>query len=125
MDMPDIRPDPPPSAPTSKWRSWTLPGASWLRLGRKPTANGNGKGKAKEEGADGESIYSPRIKLTYAPPTPLPAPFPQTLALEGLHLYIASSIFVRHTLNALYTDLAVTLQRVRVHGSQESGMRLS
>ncbi|GJE92326.1 hypothetical protein PsYK624_084800 [Phanerochaete sordida] len=119
----DVHPDPPPSVPAPKRRSWILPGAAWLGLRPKPVAHVNLVSKEKSKGSDaeGESIYSPRVKLTYTPPTPLPAPFPKTLAIEGLHLYIASSIFVRHTLNALYTDLAVTLQRVRVHGSQESG----
>ncbi|KAI0079157.1 hypothetical protein K474DRAFT_1582671, partial [Panus rudis PR-1116 ss-1] len=63
-----------------------------------------------------ESIYSPRIRLEYTPPVPLPAPFPRTLSIEGLHLYIASSVFMRHTMNALYTDLDVEIRRVRVHG---------
>lgn len=115
----DVRPDPPAAAPAAKRRAWTLPGAALLGLKPKPAAVS--REKARDGAAEDESIYSPRIRLTYTPPAPLPAPFPKTLTLEGLHLYIASSIFVRHTLNALYTDLAVTLRRVRVHGSQESG----
>ncbi|OCH84367.1 hypothetical protein OBBRIDRAFT_799151, partial [Obba rivulosa] len=38
------------------------------------------------------------------------------IAAAGLPLYMASSVFVRHTLNTLYPDLRVTLRRVRVHG---------
>ena len=30
-------------------------------------------------------------------------------------MYLASSVFVRHTLNALYSDLAVALNKVSVH----------
>ncbi|GBE84532.1 hypothetical protein SCP_0605110 [Sparassis crispa] len=66
--------------------------------------------------ADEVGIYSPRIRLAYTPVVPLPAPFPRTLHIEGLPLYLASSVFVRHTLNALYTDLHVELRGVRVHG---------
>ncbi|KAF8625343.1 hypothetical protein AX17_006885 [Amanita inopinata Kibby_2008] len=58
-----------------------------------------------------ESIYSPKIRLLYTPPIALPAPFPKTLHVEGLPLYIASSTFVRHTLKALYTDLEVELHK--------------
>ncbi|EKM53144.1 uncharacterized protein PHACADRAFT_197569 [Phanerochaete carnosa HHB-10118-sp] len=109
----DVRPDPPAAVSPPKRRMWTFPGAIWLGLRPKPSVNTSTsvRAKTKDGGADGESIYGPRIKLTYTPPTPLPAPFPKTLAFEGLHLYIASSIFVRHTLNALYMDLAVTLRR--------------
>jgi hypothetical protein len=35
--------------------------------------------------------------------------------LLGLSMYIASSVFVRHSLRALYTGLEVELQRVRVN----------
>ncbi|CDO73929.1 hypothetical protein BN946_scf185016.g86 [Trametes cinnabarina] len=66
------------------------------------------------------SIYSPNIRLVYRPPTPFPPPFPRTLQVEGLSLYLASSALLRHTLNALYTDLHVELQRVRVHGARPS-----
>lgn len=105
--------------PLSAKSSWNIPGASWLGLGEKSkTSSGNGKAKEEDET---EGIYSPRIRLTYTPPTPLPAPFPETLHAEGLHLYIASSIFLRHTLNALNTDLRVELRHIRVHGGQESG----
>ncbi|KAI0666363.1 hypothetical protein C8Q78DRAFT_1059110 [Trametes maxima] len=66
------------------------------------------------------SIYSPNIRLVYRPPTPFPPPFPRTLHVEGLSLYLTSSVILRHTLNALYTDLQVELQRVRVHGPRSS-----
>ena len=59
----------------------------------------------------GASIYSPRIQLLYTPPTRLP-PLPQTLQIEGLPMYHASSVFVRHTLNMFYTDLSVELRRL-------------
>lgn len=96
---------------------------SWLKnaLGLSDTADSaretktHEKAKAKEEDDTG-SIYSPRVRLTYTPPIPLPAPFPKTLHVEGLHLYTASSVFLRHTMNALYTDLHVELSRVRVQG---------
>ena len=106
--------------PLSAKSSWNIPGASWLGLGDKSKTS-SGNGKAKEDADETEGIYSPRIRLTYTPPTPLPAPFPETLHAEGLHLYIASSIFLRHTLNALNTDLRVELRHIRVHGGQESG----
>ncbi|KAI0764626.1 hypothetical protein C8Q74DRAFT_1282998 [Fomes fomentarius] len=80
----------------------------------------------KEKEDDEISIYSPNIRLEYRPPAPFPPAFPKTLHVEGLPLYLASSAFVRHTLNALYTDLRVELQRVRVHGprsSSTSGLR--
>ncbi|KAI0325553.1 hypothetical protein GY45DRAFT_1330096 [Cubamyces sp. BRFM 1775] len=75
------------------------------------------KGKPTD---DGTSIYSPNIRLVYRPPTPFPPPFPRTLQIEGLPLYLTSSVILRHTLNALYTDLRVELQRVRVHGPRSS-----
>ncbi|KAK7468367.1 hypothetical protein VKT23_002883 [Stygiomarasmius scandens] len=62
-----------------------------------------------------ESIYSPKVRLSYTPPAQLPAPFPKTLTVEGIPLYLASSVFIRHTLNALYTDLHVTLHKVVVN----------
>jgi hypothetical protein len=79
-----------------------------------------------------ESIYSPRVKLEYTPPTSLPPPFPRTLHVEGachepsfahamngtyigLPLYLASAAFMRHTMNALYSDLKVTLMKVAVN----------
>lgn len=33
---------------------------------------------------DVETIYSPKIRLSYTPPIALPAPFPKTLHVEGL-----------------------------------------
>ncbi|KAI0309347.1 hypothetical protein OF83DRAFT_1072184 [Amylostereum chailletii] len=65
------------------------------------------------------SIYSPRIRLSYTPPTPLPSPLPTTLHIEGLPLYIASSVFIRHTLHALYTDLELELRAVRVNSTSQ------
>ena len=75
-------------------------------------------------------IYSNRIKLEYTPPIALPSPFPRVLAVEGslnpyplttahqfvvgLHLYTASSTFVRHTLSAFYTNLEVDIRKVTV-----------
>ncbi|KAI0354011.1 hypothetical protein OH77DRAFT_533008 [Trametes cingulata] len=75
---------------------------------------------AKSNHDDDTSIYSPNIRLVYRPPTPFPPPFPRTLHVEGLPLYLASSVLLRHTLNALYTDLRVELQRVRVYGPRSS-----
>ncbi|KAJ7471296.1 hypothetical protein B0H11DRAFT_2041151 [Mycena galericulata] len=65
-------------------------------------------------GEDVDSIYSPNVRLAYTPPVALPAPFPKTLHIEGLPMYLASSVFVRHTLNALYADLKVVLNKVTV-----------
>ncbi|KAK7062615.1 hypothetical protein VNI00_000103 [Paramarasmius palmivorus] len=67
-----------------------------------------------------ESIYSPKVRLSYTPPVELPTPFPKTLHIEGLPLYIASSAFVRHTLNTLYSDLRVTLHKVVVNTPKSS-----
>ncbi|KAJ7083661.1 hypothetical protein B0H15DRAFT_850307 [Mycena belliarum] len=61
---------------------------------------------------DAPTLYSPAVRLAYTPPAPLPAPLPRTLHVEGFSLYLASSVFVRHTLNALYADLAVALNKV-------------
>ncbi|KZT27787.1 hypothetical protein NEOLEDRAFT_1146227 [Neolentinus lepideus HHB14362 ss-1] len=66
---------------------------------------------------DVEEIYSPKVTLSYTPPTALPPPFPRTLHLEGLPLYMASSVFVRHTMKALYTDLSVELRKMTVQSS--------
>ncbi|KAI0029903.1 hypothetical protein K488DRAFT_7336, partial [Vararia minispora EC-137] len=62
------------------------------------------------------SIYSPKIRLSYTPPAALPSPFPRTFHIDGLPLYLASAVFVRHTLSAIYTDLSVELRSVRVNG---------
>ncbi|KAL4258545.1 hypothetical protein AB1N83_011315 [Pleurotus pulmonarius] len=61
-----------------------------------------------------ETIYSPKIRLSYTPPIALPAPFPKTLHVEGLPLYLSSAVFIRHTLNALYSDTQVILRKVVV-----------
>ncbi|KAI0827221.1 hypothetical protein BC628DRAFT_212528 [Trametes gibbosa] len=66
------------------------------------------------------SIYSRNVRLVYRPPMPFPPPFPHVLQVEGLSLYLTSSVILRHTLNALYTDLRVELQHVRVHGPRTS-----
>ncbi|KAG9219928.1 hypothetical protein CCMSSC00406_0009531 [Pleurotus cornucopiae] len=63
---------------------------------------------------DVETIYSPKIRLSYTPPIALPAPFPKTLHVEGLPLYLSSAVFIRHTLNALYSDTQVILRKVVV-----------
>lgn len=61
-----------------------------------------------------ENIYSPKIRLTYTPPVALPSPFPRILSIEGLPLYLASSVFIRHTMKTLYSDLRVELRKVVV-----------
>jgi len=65
--------------------------------------------------ADIEAIYSPKVKLKYTPPIALPSPFPRTLGVEGLPLYMASSTFIRHTMRTLYSDLRVELRKMSVH----------
>ncbi|KAH7909096.1 hypothetical protein BJ138DRAFT_1156108 [Hygrophoropsis aurantiaca] len=67
-----------------------------------------------------ESIYSPNVRLVYTPPVALPSPFPRTLRVEGLPLYMASSVFVRHTMKALYSDLNVELRKLTVQSSPSS-----
>ncbi|EJD45620.1 hypothetical protein AURDEDRAFT_144964 [Auricularia subglabra TFB-10046 SS5] len=62
----------------------------------------------------GASIYAPNIRLSYTPPTQLPPPFPATLHVEGIPLYHASAVFVRHTLVTLYSDLRVELRHCTV-----------
>ena len=66
------------------------------------------------DASEDENVYSPTIHLSYTPPVQLPVPFPKTFHVEGLSLYLASSSFIRHTMNALYSDLAVSLDRVSV-----------
>ena len=39
----------------------------------------------------------------------------------GLPLYMASSVFIRHTLKTLYTDLHLEMRRVHVVGSGPEG----
>ncbi|KAH9973662.1 hypothetical protein BGW80DRAFT_1171162, partial [Lactifluus volemus] len=59
-------------------------------------------------------LYSPSIRLEYTHPMAVPAPLPQSFHVEGwLPLYLASAMFVRHTLNALYADLGVELCTLR------------
>ena len=80
-----------------------------------------------EAQGDIEPIYSSRIQLTYTPKGlertlhiqgELAVPYstgitPTDRIRLGAPLYITSSGFVRHTLNALYSDLRVDLLRVR------------
>ncbi|KZT64807.1 hypothetical protein DAEQUDRAFT_732163 [Daedalea quercina L-15889] len=96
-------------------------------IGRKHDSASNGAGgkdlhwEGRTTQPDVESIYSRYIRLSYTPPHPLPAPFPRTFTIEGSALYLASSAFVRHTLNALYTDLQVNITRARIVGGRGSG----
>ncbi|KAF8650739.1 hypothetical protein AX16_005112 [Volvariella volvacea WC 439] len=71
--------------------------------------------KHSPEDATSERIYSDKVRLSYTPPVALPAPFPRTLHIEGFPLYLTSSLFVKHTMNALYSDLHVVLRRVIVN----------
>ncbi|KAI0746402.1 hypothetical protein C8Q80DRAFT_1271302 [Daedaleopsis nitida] len=127
---PDARPDGPGELSDQEWEirtgraiyvlQQTLP--TFFTTGLISSVDTSGSNSRVKE--DNEiSIYSPNIRLEYRPPTPFPPPFPRTLHVEGLPLYLASSSFVRHTLNALYTDLRVELERVRVHGPRSSGTR--
>ncbi|KAJ7600340.1 hypothetical protein C8J56DRAFT_846870 [Mycena floridula] len=59
---------------------------------------------------DTEKIYSPKIRLTYSPPPP----FPKNLMVEGLPIYIGTSMLVRHTFNMLYSDVKVVVKKVEV-----------
>ncbi|KAG8766102.1 hypothetical protein FRC12_007089 [Ceratobasidium sp. 428] len=59
-------------------------------------------------------IYARNIRLRYAPPERLPAPFPETLQIEGLPLYFASAAIVRTSLNTLYHDMHLALKSVEV-----------
>ncbi|KIK63951.1 hypothetical protein GYMLUDRAFT_71416 [Collybiopsis luxurians FD-317 M1] len=72
------------------------------------------KGHQSRKGKERVPIFSPQIRLTYTPPTPLPHPFPEKLTIEGKPLYFTSAVFVRHTLNTLYSDLKVALIKVAV-----------
>jgi len=58
-------------------------------------------------------VYSPSIYLQYTHPTALLVPLPQNLQVKGLPLYIASAMFVRHTINAIYTNLSIKLCMIR------------
>ena len=75
---------------------------------------GHREGNSKEAGNNSKGIYARSVRLEYTPPVALPAPFPRALHIEGLPLYVASSVFVRTTLNALYTDLAVNMHKVQL-----------
>jgi len=76
--------------------------------------NGKGKEKAYSDAPGEDGIYSRHICLEYTPPVALPGPFPRVLTLEGLPLYVASSLFVRHSVNALYTDVEVSMRNFHV-----------
>ncbi|KAF7315803.1 hypothetical protein MIND_00096400 [Mycena indigotica] len=80
---------------------------------------------ASQSSQDVDMIYSPNIRLSYTPPTALPPPLPKTLHIEGISMYLASSVFVRHTMNALYADTRVALNKVAVdtHGVKSKGSR--
>ncbi|KAJ6617585.1 hypothetical protein B0H10DRAFT_2033082 [Mycena sp. CBHHK59/15] len=86
-----------------------------------PVANANPLDYHVTPDEDVESIYSPNVRLSYTPPVALPAPFPKTLHIEGMPMYLASSVFVRHTLNALYSDLKVVLNKVSVNAPGSAG----
>ncbi|KAF8965439.1 hypothetical protein BDZ97DRAFT_1812194 [Flammula alnicola] len=73
---------------------------------------------------DEEAIYSPNIRLSYTPPLELPSPFPKTFHIEGIQLYLASSSFIRHTMNALYSDLRVELTKLVRKISREKNILL-
>ncbi|KAF9644271.1 hypothetical protein BDM02DRAFT_3074078, partial [Thelephora ganbajun] len=62
----------------------------------------------EEAHGDIEPVYSSKIQLVYTPKG-----FERTLHIQGVPLYTTSSGFVRHTLNALYSDLRVDLLSVR------------
>jgi len=62
-----------------------------------------------------EPIYSPNIRMSYTPPSLLPAPFPKTFHIEGLQIYVASSGIIRHTMNALYSDLTVKIAKLVIN----------
>ncbi|KAI0290935.1 hypothetical protein B0F90DRAFT_1671744 [Multifurca ochricompacta] len=83
-----------------------------------PLSEANSSGDRGDSVDQKVPLYSPSIRLEYAPPTALPAPLPRNFHVEayyeaGLPLYLASAMFVRHTLNALYADLGVELCTLR------------
>jgi hypothetical protein len=43
------------------------------------------------------------------------------MVIVGLPLYVASASFMRHTMNALYTDLAMTLVKVSLETPTSKG----
>ncbi|KAG6859825.1 hypothetical protein C0995_003428 [Termitomyces sp. Mi166 len=73
-----------------------------------------------DDDGEAEGIYSPKVALCYTPPVTLPPPFPTTLHVEGLPLYLASAVFIRHTLNALYVDLKLQLKKCVIHNTPRS-----
>jgi len=82
-----------------------------------PSANTNFLEHYVVENID-ECIYSPNIRLSYTPPVALPTPFPKTLHVEGFQLYLASASFVKHTMNAIYSDLTVNIPKMVVNTPQ-------
>ncbi|KAH0828581.1 hypothetical protein J3R83DRAFT_2852 [Lanmaoa asiatica] len=72
-----------------------------------------------------ESIYSPTIRLTYTPPVALPPPFPRSLSLDGLALYMTSSVFIRHTMKTFYSDLRVEMRKLAVHTPSSTASQTS
>ncbi|KAF9788254.1 hypothetical protein BJ322DRAFT_1106266 [Thelephora terrestris] len=73
-----------------------------------------------ETHGDNEPIYSSKIQLFYTPKG-----FERSLHIQGAPLYITSSVFVRHTLNALYSDLKVDLLNARTTPSPPSSSSTS
>ncbi|PPQ69341.1 hypothetical protein CVT24_001636 [Panaeolus cyanescens] len=80
-----------------------------------PTANSNFLEHHYIIEDDDEAVYSPNVRLTYTPPVALPAPFPKTFHVEGQQLYLASSSFLKHTMNALYSDLHVQIIKLVIN----------
>ncbi|KAJ7489560.1 hypothetical protein FB451DRAFT_1349751 [Mycena latifolia] len=114
---PDTPPDPnrPPEVSDAEWE---------LRTGRATDVLASTLPSFFASGLlSADEIYSPAIRLAYTPPLALPAPLPKTktLHIEGLPMYLASSLFVRHALSALYADLAVALNKVAVHRGGPGG----
>jgi len=70
-----------------------------------------------ETRGDVEPIYSSKVQLVYTPKG-----FERTLHIQGAPLYATSSVFVRHTLNALYSDLRVDLLSTRTAPPQPSSL---
>ncbi|KAJ7621105.1 hypothetical protein FB45DRAFT_928392 [Roridomyces roridus] len=102
----------------------TLPEFFTTGLVYLPVANANPLDYLSGVDQDVDTIYSENIRLSYTPPVELPAPFPKTLNVEGAPLYFTSSVFVRHTLNALYSDLKVVLNKVSVNTHGESDLQM-
>ncbi|KEP50958.1 hypothetical protein V565_070400 [Rhizoctonia solani 123E] len=70
-------------------------------------------------------IYARNIRFRYAPPGD-EGVFPRVLQIEGLPLYFASAAVVRTSLNALYSDMHVSLNSVEVltHGAREREIKI-